>query len=442
MKPPTTLTIAGSDSGGGAGIQADLKTFAALETHGTSVITSVTAQNSQGVQDTYDIPPSFVEKQIDSVAKDFDIEWAKTGMLSNSQIIETVSKKTRTYEIKLVVDPVMVAADGSSLLKEEAIEELIKFIQDAKLVTPNTIEASFLAEMDVENIKDMKEAAKKISNLGPEAVLVKGGHMETENIKNVLYKNDEFTVFKEPRIPISKVHGTGCTFSAAITAELSKGFDLEKSIEKAGSFMNDAIRGRLEVGEGTVSSNPMARIWKTVSDGKEINEVQKAAKKLTKHPEFAGLIPEVGTNIAMAQKGAEDQEEVVGLNGRIIKVRNEPYLAGVATTGGSEHVANFVLTAMEHDPEVRAGMNVKFSEKLLEKCRDLGLEISTFDREEEPEDVDKTMEWGTDKAIRSAGHVPDIIFDRGAVGKEPMIRILGEKATQVAETALKIGEII
>lgn len=440
MKPRITLTIAGSDSGGGAGIQADLKTFAALEVHGLSVITSITAQNTQGVTGTSDVPAEFVGEQIDAVAEDFKVEWAKTGMVSNSEIIKKIKEKTRDYGIKTVVDPVMVAASGSTLLREDAIQELKNFLGQAKLVTPNIPEANKLANAKIETVEDVEKAAEKIAELGPEGVLIKGGHLDTPEIHNILLNEGELTEFKEPRIPVSDVHGTGCTFSAAITAELVKGRDLKLAIKKAGKFIGNAIRGRLEVGKGVATVNPMAEIWKVTSGRYEVEEVQKAAKLLVREPSFAKLIPEVGTNIAMAPEGAQKKNEVVGLTGRIVKVNGTPHLSGVPSAGGSEHVANIVLTAMREYPQIKAGMNIKFSEEILEKCKKLGLDISEFSRENEPSDV-KTMRWGTGRVIEKFGGVPDIIYDRGAVGKEAMIRILGSTPVEVAKTALKIARI-
>lgn len=440
MNTKVALTIAGSDSGGGAGIQADLKTFSALGVHGLCAITSVTAQNSQGVIDTHDLPPEFIGEQIDAVAKDFDVRWAKTGMVSNSQIISKIKEKIKKYGISLVVDPVMVAADGSPLLKKEALEKMKNLLEGTKLVTPNTIEASKLSKINIQTVEDMKEAAKEITKLGTEGVLVKGGHLETEEkIHNVLLYRGNLTEYEEPRIPVSKVHGTGCTLSASITAYLTRGLNIRNAVKEAGGFMTDAVRGRLEIGKGASIVNPLARTWRVTGNGEEIEEVQKAAKMLESSSSFSSLIPEVGTNIAMGKKNAKKKNDIVGLTGRIVKVSGKPYLSGIPTFGGSEHVANIVLTAMRHDPDTRAAINIRLSKKNLRKIGNLGLKTSHFDRTEEPEDV-KTMEWGTEKAIEKFGGVPDVIYDRGSIGKEPMIRILGEKATVVAEKALKVAE--
>lgn len=439
MRPHIALTIAGSDSGGGAGIQADLKTFAALKVHGLSVITSVTAQNTREVEEIWDLPSEFVGKQIDTLTRDFEINWAKTGMISNSEIIRAILNRVEKYEMNIVVDPVMVATSGSSLIEKGAIGELTNLLGMAKLVTPNIPEAEELAGLKIKSIQDMKRAAEEISKLGPDGVLIKGGHLDTPKIHNLLYYMGEFTKYEESRIPVSEVHGTGCAFSAAITAELAKENDMKSSIKKALDFTSAAVRGRLKVGGGFDTVNPLAQIWKVTGNGKEIKEVGKAVENLINSPEFGHLIPEVGTNVVMAPEEAQKTDDVVGLTGRIIKVNGEPYQSGIPALGGSEHVANFVLTAKKHNPRMRAGMNLRFSDKILEICRDLDLKISSFDREKEPSNV-KTMRWGTERAIEKFGGVPDIIYDRGAVGKEPMIRIIGEGALEVSETALQIAK--
>lgn len=439
MKPAKALTIAGSDSGGGAGIQADLKTFAALEVHGLSVIASVTAQNTQGVKETFDLEAEFVEDQIDTIMEDFEVEWAKTGMLSNTGIIDAVIDKTEDYGLNLVVDPVMIAASGDSLLQKDALPALKDLIGKAKLVTPNINEANKLADMKIENVEQMKDAAEKIARLGPENILIKGGHLDEPQIHNLLLQKNEFIEFQTRRVPVSNVHGTGCTFSAAITAELAKGSDLPSSVKKAGDFMISTIERRLNLGRGNEIVNPMSKKWKLATGkGEEAMEVQKAAKRLVDFSGFEKLIPEVGINIAMAPLNAQRKEDVIGLTGRIVKLDRKPYLTGYPAPGGSEHVANIVLTTMKHNPQYRAAMNIKFSEKILDKCRDLGLEMARFNRREEPPEVNSTMQWGTERAIENFGDIPDAIYDEGAIGKEPMIRLLGKRATELSKKAVPI----
>ncbi len=246
------LTIAGSDSGGGAGIQADLKTFLALGVYGMSALTSITAQNTLGVQGIYDLPPDFVGLQIDAVMQDLGADAVKVGMLSNVSIIKTVVEKVKQYKIKnLVVDPVMVAKSGDRLLKEEAVEALKKeLIPLAKVVTPNLREAEVLTNLRIRDIEDMKEAARVIYKLGVENVLIKGGHLLSEEAVDLLFEGSHFKEFKTKRINTKNTHGTGCTFSSAIAAELAQGKEVEEAVDIAKQYITLAIQNSLDIGHG------------------------------------------------------------------------------------------------------------------------------------------------------------------------------------------------
>ncbi len=238
------LTIAGSDSGGGAGIQADLKTFAAFNVYGMSAITSVTAQNTVGVTAIYDITPEIVGRQIEAIMEDIGVNAAKTGMLSNSNIIETVADKIKEYHLeKLVTDPVMVAKSGSPLLEEEAKTTLIrKLLPLVYIVTPNIFEAEIISGISIRSIKDAEKAATLIYEKGPKNVLVKGGHLFTKKAIDILFDGSEYHYYESERIDTKNTHGTGCTLSAAITAGLAKGLDVRQAIEIAKDYINRAIR--------------------------------------------------------------------------------------------------------------------------------------------------------------------------------------------------------
>ena len=260
---PRALTIAGSDSGGGAGIQADIKTFTALNVYGMSVITSITAQNTQSVIGINDIPTDFVELQIDAVIGDIGVDAVKTGMLSNKLIILSVAKKIKQYGIeKLVVDPVMRAKGGDSLLKNEAEVALRdELLPLALIVTPNIPEAEVLSGIKVRSVEDMEHAAKKINALGPKNVLVKGGHLDsTDEAIDVLFDGKEFHKYRAPRINTKNTHGTGCTYSAAICAGIAKGFHVLDAVEDAKEFVTQAIRNSFNLGKG---HGPLNHFWKS-----------------------------------------------------------------------------------------------------------------------------------------------------------------------------------
>ncbi|HXV12722.1 MAG TPA: bifunctional hydroxymethylpyrimidine kinase/phosphomethylpyrimidine kinase [Candidatus Krumholzibacteria bacterium] len=248
------LTIAGSDSGGGAGIQADLKTFHAHGVFGTSVITAVTAQNTKEVRHAFDLPPELVRAQLEAVLDDFDIAAAKTGMLSSAAIIDTVADvlEARRFE-KLVVDPVMISKSGFRLLRDDAIDALVRRLAPrALVVTPNLHEASLLAAMPIESLDDMKRAAEKIGELGARAVVVKGGHARFALAVDVLWHADGTIEVLHPEGEVAErsVHGTGCTFSAAITARIARGEDVATAVRNAKRYITRVIRHAVEPGRG------------------------------------------------------------------------------------------------------------------------------------------------------------------------------------------------
>jgi hydroxymethylpyrimidine/phosphomethylpyrimidine kinase len=260
------LTIAGSDSSGGAGVQADLKTFAALGVYGTSVITAVTAQNTVGVQGVYDLPSEFIALQLDSILADIGADAVKTGVLPNSQIIEVVCEKIKAYHLsKLVVDPVMISTSGHRFISAEAVRILIeKLIPFAYLVTPNLNEAEMIAEIKIETTRDMELAAQKIRDKGAANVVVKGGHLSGDAI-DVLFDGRTFFYYGSERLQTKNTHGTGCTFSAAITAELAKGNDLQSAVKIAKDYITNAIRYSYDIGSGRGPVNHFQTFAKSVS---------------------------------------------------------------------------------------------------------------------------------------------------------------------------------
>lgn len=237
------MTIAGSDSGGGAGIQADLKAFAARGVYGTSVITAITAQNTLGVAEVLELPLGIIAAQIDAVLSDIGTDAAKTGMLSSAVTIELVTKQVREWDIdRLVVDPVMVAKSGDRLLREDAVTALReRLLPLATVLTPNLPEAEVLTGHHVRNRVEMKEAAREIAALGVRNVVIKGGHAEGAPV-DLLFDGRAFTEYPAERIESEHTHGTGCTFSAAIAAELAKGASVLDAVGGAKRYITEAIR--------------------------------------------------------------------------------------------------------------------------------------------------------------------------------------------------------
>ena len=259
---PKVLTIAGSDSGAGAGIQADLKTFAALGVYGTSVITAITAQNTVKVTKIFELSTEVVAAQIDAVIQDIGAQALKTGMLANAAIIEVTAAKIRHYNLtNLVVDPVMVAKSGDLLLRKDAIQALrSRLIPLAKVVTPNLPEAEELTEMKLTRAKEIEEAARRIIAMGAQNVVIKGGHRKGPAI-DLFFDGKKSRVLRSPRIRTRHTHGTGCTFSAAIAAYLAKGEKIENAVVLAKKYITQAIRHGFAVGSGHSPVHHFHALW-------------------------------------------------------------------------------------------------------------------------------------------------------------------------------------
>jgi hydroxymethylpyrimidine/phosphomethylpyrimidine kinase len=253
------LTVAGSDSGGGAGIQADLKTIAALGGYGMSVITALTAQNTVGVHGIHDVPPEFIEKQFDAVAGDIGIDAVKTGMLATRDVIHAVADKIRQWGVtRLVVDPVMVAKGGAPLIREDACQALAdELLPLAAVVTPNIPEAERLSGLSIRTPADMRAAARRIRELGPVAVYVKGGHLPGDAL-DILFDGQEFFEYRSPRIDTRDTHGTGCTLSAAIATGLGQDLTLTRAVARAKEYITMAIDYALRLGQGHGPTNHYA----------------------------------------------------------------------------------------------------------------------------------------------------------------------------------------
>ena len=256
------MTIAGSDSGAGAGIQADLKTFAAFGVYGTSVLTAITAQNTQRVTEVLELPTTIVASQIDAILSDIGTDAVKTGMLSSSAIIHTVADKLREHHIvNLVVDPVMVAKSGDKLLQDEAVEAMrTRLIPLAAVVTPNAPEAQVLTGRTVETLDDARTAAGELVAMGARVAVVKGGHLQGP-ATDIMYDGREFRAFTHQRLDTTSTHGTGCTFASAVAAGLARGTPVRDAVSQAKAYVTAAIRNAFPMGKGHGPVNHFYATW-------------------------------------------------------------------------------------------------------------------------------------------------------------------------------------
>jgi len=436
------LTIAGSDSGGGAGIQADLKVITVLGGFGTSVITALTAQNTLGVQAVHAVPVSFIRQQMDSVLSDIGADAAKTGMLATPEIVEIVSEGIRRYNLQpLVVDPVMVAKSGDALLSKDARETIKKLLLPlAFAVTPNLPEAEVLCGFPVRDPENMRMAAKKIHDLGPKHVLIKGGHLKGP-AEDILYDGRSFQTLSGPRLNQRNTHGTGCSFSAALATFIGQGLPIHQAAIRAKAFITRAIYSGISIGAGHGPTNPYSHIALMLEREDILKDIKKALKRLTQL-NMGKIIPECRSNLAYAVTVAYNHEDVAAVPGRITNVGDEILFCREPAFGATRHVARVVLAVMSKAPEMRAAMNIRYTPGIIEACEKLDLCMTFFDRKTEPKKIKEkegsTLEWGTREAVNMLDRVPDCIYDKGETGKEPMVRVLGKDPMEVVEKVWKI----
>ncbi len=442
--PPVALTIAGSDSGGGAGIQADIKTMEAHGVFATSAITAVTAQNTRGVERSHVLPTAEIAVQIEAVTDDFDVGTIKTGMLATSGVVELVAERLADYDGPTVIDPVMVATSGDRLLEPEAEAAYEALIGEATVVTPNADEAAVLTGIEPEDATDAREAGEALVGMGAEAALVKGGHLSTEAVEDVLVTREGATTFEHPRVETEATHGSGCTLASAIAARLAHGEELEASVMGALDFMERAVRYPLDVGEGSGAVHHLADLRDRAAREPTAEEVQEIVERFVAE-NLRGLVPEVGMNVVGATPYAEEAGEVAAVEGRISKT-----MSGIAPNrgvrfGASSHVARFLLSAREFAPDLRYAVNCRFAEDVEGALDALDAPIAEFDRSEEPaelkEEEGSTMGWGARQAF-DVEETPAAVIDRGEIGKEAIVKLVASDPETLIERALAVHDAL
>ncbi|MDI6708198.1 MAG: bifunctional hydroxymethylpyrimidine kinase/phosphomethylpyrimidine kinase [Candidatus Thermoplasmatota archaeon] len=434
----SVLAIGGSDSSSGAGIQADLKTFSMLGLHCATVITCITAQSTETIKKIYPLPVEAIAEQFDTVIKDMDIQYVKTGMLHSAEIVKLVAEKISKYNLKAVVDPVMKSTTNIKLVEQNFINSLRKYlIPETFILMPNLYEASTIIGKEVKNICDMELACKELYKSGAKYIIIKGGHLEKEAV-DILYDGKNFKRYSSPKL-IAKAHGSGCSYSALITGLIAKDLKIENAIENAKNLITKMILASYKPGKGVDVVSQYAIVEDDVEKYRVLKELKEGVEWVKENLPLQ-LAPEVGINFVYALPNATSLQDVCGIEGRMVKVGNRLKRVGKIEFGKSKHIATAVLTAMRYDKSIRSAMNIKYSEEILERARASRLKISSFDRSKEPqEEKISTMEWGTSSAIKKAGFVPDIIYDKGALGKEAMIRILGKSPKDVTLKLLKLS---
>jgi hydroxymethylpyrimidine/phosphomethylpyrimidine kinase len=308
------------------------------------------------------------------------------------------------------------------------------------VVTPNIPEAEVLSETTIKTKEDIHKAAHTIHAMGARYVLIKGGHMAGP-ATDYLYNGKEFLEFSRVRIDTPHTHGTGCVYSAAIATGLALELEVKEAVEKAKDLIHAAVRWGLPLGEGHGPANPYA-LFARKHEKYRVMEALNASLTRLQEASAGHLVPEVQSNLGYALPFAEAKHDVAAFPGRLVRLGKRIVSVSPSAFGASSHIATIVLTAMRHDTRYRSAMNIRFSEGLIQQCTDLGWKVCSFDRRDEPKEIKEqegsSLEWGTETVLSKETEMPDIIFDRGDVGKEPMIRVLGRNPEEVVDKVLRL----
>ncbi|MBO5600560.1 MAG: bifunctional hydroxymethylpyrimidine kinase/phosphomethylpyrimidine kinase [Candidatus Methanomethylophilus sp.] len=416
----TALTVAGSDSCGGAGIQADIKAMNALGVHAATVITAVTAQNTCSVSDIYPMPADSVQAQLDAVLKDCDVKAVKTGMLYSAEIVGVVADALEEHDVPLIVDPVMVATVGDRLYDNTFVRALKeKLIPVCELVTPNKHEAEKLTGLKIRNEDDAAYACEILGKEGC-SVLLKGGHIAGDQVTDYLYLSADITPIVNPRLPVEAGHGSGCTLSAFITANMANGLDLVTSVNESRKMIQKSIEAQYRIGQGVPTVNPNVRLTKKEDSAKVdiIRELDAAVDELAATVPLE-LVPKAGMNLAFAKKNARGPEEIGAVEKRMTVHNGNVKKGGPVKYGAAEHLSYVLMEIMKTNPEIRCVLEIGADKDLPRDFRNAGLEVVPIKRVT-GESVSKSLR----NTLDGCEKFPDVIYDLES--KNPKVNIFGK----------------
>jgi hydroxymethylpyrimidine kinase / phosphomethylpyrimidine kinase / thiamine-phosphate diphosphorylase len=429
------LSVAGSDSSAGAGIQADLKTFTTLGVYGCTAITSITAQNTREVSDIFEIKPESIAKQIRSVIQDMPPDAIKIGVVYNKQNIRTISRELKMTDAPIVLDPILSASSGGHLLLPDAFESFMtELIPLSTITTPNRLEAQKITGFKIVSRNDVFRAIRKIKDLGAKNVIIKGNPAEKKKVVDILMNSEGRLIeISNPRLSLDETHGTGCNFSAAITAYLAKGFTIIEACNLANKYVWDSLQGSLKIGKGLLVSNPAGSMYDYACKYIVMKELRIAIEEIQALEDFGKLIPETQSNIAFALPDARDLDHIAAIKGRFVKIGDRATASSIIEFGASKHVGSAILAYMTVNRLIRSAMNIKYDEKIRKIIGSI-FKISDYDRMKEPKHIMKkegmSIFWGIKCALAKYPEA-EIIYHKGALGKEPMCIIFGSNPIEV-----------
>ena len=421
------LTIGGSDTSSGAGIQSDIKMFSNNGFYPFTVITAITSQNTKKITSIEPVSMRSLESQMESVLSDFHIDAAKIGMVFNSQNIKTIHSKLKNSKFPIVVDPIIKSTTGRLLLEKNALPDYRKMIIPlADVITPNRYESKVLT-----GFTDARKSAKKIQTMGAKNVIITGFSESNNKISDfILEPNNQYKISGK-KIPIIN-HGSGCDYSASIVQSLAKGLTVSKSVRIAKKFVYKSIKNSISIGKGiNITHQEIPKDAKdllhAIDEFKQIRNIHR-------------IIPECQTNFVLAKTNPKTINDVLGISGRLVKAGKEIISAGEIVYGGSLHVASAVIHVNKKFPEILSCINIKYDTKIIAKAKKIGLIVLSYDRNKEPKNI-KTKEnssiiWGISSILKTK--CPDLVFHKGDFGKEPMILIFGRTPNDVIKKVSKL----
>jgi hydroxymethylpyrimidine kinase / phosphomethylpyrimidine kinase / thiamine-phosphate diphosphorylase len=432
--PKVVLTIGGSDSGGGAGIQADLKTFSILGLHGTSALTAITAQNTLGVQRVFGLDPEVVSSQLTSIADDFTIAFAKTGMLFSAEIVNVVAEHLKRKSIAFVLDPVIEAEAGGRLLRPDAVKAVLEhLIPLARVVTPNIFEAEALTGIQVKDLERADLAAKKMIDLGARAVIVKGGHLDCTD----LLREEGAVHLLQGRRVSGGNHGVGCTYSAALTSFLALDTPLLDAARIAKEFAALAVARSMDVGHGAGPVNQAAAKLEEAERFRVLCDLQEAVDRLLMESNLFALIAQESSNIGAAIPGAAGEQDIAAIDGMLIRSENKVLQTGCFRFGAGGNFSRAILAAVRSNPAARAAMSLNMD--VQPACNALGLKSVYIGSQNASHEGNWARQEG-DLSPKRAAQLPAAMNKER--GQKPMIMLLGKSAAEVAGFAIRISRYL
>ena len=428
------LSIGGSDPSSGAGIQSDVKAFTEFNANSLTVITAITSQNTSSFRTVEPVSEKILKEQLESVITDFKIDGIKIGMVYNSTIIKLIYNELKNLKIPIVVDPVIKSTTGGMLINKSDIEDFRKFlIPLATVITPNKFEAEKLSKLKLGIENNPEKIAMTIQNMGAKNVVITGIESKDGQILDFVQeksKNYSITGNKISRIN----HGSGCNYSAALIFALVNKNNIKKSVQFAKKITYRSILNSKKIGKGIA-------ITSIENKDKISTELSQAINRFVEIKNIHKNIPECQTNFVFSKNRPKSIKEVLGIEGRIVKVGNHVEVVGDLTYGGSKHVATALIAINNKFSHINSAINLKYQKSTITKIKKSKLKSVEYDRSKEPAKIKSngsTIKWGIEEAIKNSTKVPDIIFHKGDMGKEPMIIIFAENPEKIIKKIMKI----